>query len=240
MELKNQPLIGPELTLRKAVVITTVVAILITTSIFLYTTLSKPSDSMAGTTSTGDQTCYTISDSENKIYKFRLSDGTILDSKSLSSLSSPEASTLNIAGDTLWILNADELHFVVTSSSSLANTKVSGSNISGQTLSGSLGNKSISDFDAMSVDVNGNIWAGSSSNDPCLLVVIDPSTGNVKEDFFGSGKDYLVVNNSAYSFEVQNQSAGLSILVTLRWNLNYCFGQRIGLELKTFRVIFAS
>jgi len=81
----------------------------------------------------------------------------------------------------------------------LANTKVSGSNISGQTLTGALGNKSISDFDAMSVDVNGNIWAGTSSNDPCLLVVLDPSTGNVKENFFGSNVDYLVVNNALYS-----------------------------------------
>lgn len=153
----------------------------------------------ANLTASAQQTCFTISDSENKIYKFRLSDGTILDSKSLSSLSSPEASTLNHAGDTLWILNQDELHFVKTNGTSLINTKVSGSNISGQTLSGSLGNRTISDFDAMSVDVNGNIWAGSSSNDPCLLVVIDPSTGNVLEDYFGSGKDYLVVNNSGYS-----------------------------------------
>ena len=145
------------------------------------------------------QTCFTISDYQNKIYKFRLSDGAILDSRSLDNSSSPEASTLNLKGDTLWILNQDELHFVETSGSSLANTKVSGSNISGQTLTGALGNKSISDFDAMSVDVNGNIWAGTSSNDPCLLVVLDPSTGNVKENFFGSNVDYLVVNNALYS-----------------------------------------
>ena len=150
------------------------------------------------TTSQAQQTCFTISDSENKIYKFRLSDGAILSSKSLSSLSSPEASTLNLAGDTLWILNADELHYVDINTS-LTNYKVSGSNISGQTLSGSLGNRTISDFDAMSVDVNGNIWAGSSNNDPCLMVVIDPSTGNVKEDFFGTNKDYLQVDNSMWS-----------------------------------------
>lgn len=149
-------------------------------------------------TAQAQQTCFTISDSENKIYKFRLSDGSILDSKSLSSLSSPEASTLNLAGDTLWILNEDELHYVVTGSS-LTNYKVSGSNISSQSLSGSLGTRTIRDFDAMSVDANGNIWAGTSSNDPCLLVVIDPTTGNVKENYFGSNKDYLVVNNSAWS-----------------------------------------
>ena len=149
-------------------------------------------------TSQAQQTCFTISDSENKVYKFRLSDGTILSSRSLSSLSSPEASTLNLEGDTLWILNADQLHYIDISSS-LQNYKVSGSDISKQTLSGSLGNRTISDFDAMSVDINGNIWAGSSDNDPCLLVVIDPSTGNVKEDFFGSNKDYLQVDNSMWS-----------------------------------------
>ncbi|MFT5513729.1 MAG: outer membrane protein assembly factor BamB [Bacteroidia bacterium] len=66
-------------------------------------------------------------------------------------------------------------------------------------LTGALGNKTISDFDAMSVDINGNIWAGSSSNDPCLMVVLDPSTGNVKENYFKTNVDYMVVNNSAYS-----------------------------------------
>ena len=147
------------------------------------------------------QTCYSISDYDNKDYKFELKDGVKkdIDSRSLSSLSSPEASTLNIEGDTLWILNADELHYINTSSSSLANTRVSSSNISRQDLSGSLGTKRISDFDAMTVDVNGNIWAGSSDNDPCLLVVINRSTGNVQEDFFGTIKDYLQVDNSFWS-----------------------------------------
>jgi hypothetical protein len=145
----------------------------------------------------GQQICYSISDSENKVYKFRLSDGTVLDSKSLSSLSSPEASTLNLAGDTLWILNQDELHYIPVGST-LSNTKVSGSNISGQTLTGSEGSLTISDFDAMSVDANGDIWAGSSNNNPCLLVVLDRTTGEVKEDYFGSGKDYLKVDNYSY------------------------------------------
>ena len=145
----------------------------------------------------GQQICYSISDSENKVYKFRLSDGTVLDSKSLSSLSSPEASTLNLAGDTLWILNQDELHYIPVGST-LSNTKVSGSNISSQTLTGSEGSLTISDFDAMGVDANGDIWAGSSNNNPCLLVVLDRSTGEVKEDYFGSGKDYLKVDNYSY------------------------------------------
>lgn len=144
------------------------------------------------------QTCYTISDSENKVYKFNLSTGSIIASKSLSSLSSPEASTLNLAGDTMYILNADQLHYIDFNSSSLSNTKVTGSDISTQTLTGALGNKTISDFDAMSVDTAGNIWAGSSNNNPCLMVVIDPSTGMVKEDFFGTGIDYIQVQNQSW------------------------------------------
>lgn len=143
------------------------------------------------------QICYSISDSENKVYEFRLSDGSVLDSKSLSSLSSPEASTLNLAGDTLWVLNKDELHYIPVSSS-LNNTKISGSNISSQTLTGSEGSLTIDDFDAMSVDANGDIWAGSSDNNPCLLVVLDRSTGNVKENYFGAGVDYLKVDNHSY------------------------------------------
>lgn len=150
-----------------------------------------------GAQALAQQTCYSISDSENKVYKFKLSDGSVISSKSLSSLSSPEASTLNLAGDTLWILNQDELHYIPVNSS-LDNTKISGSNISSQTLTGSEGSLTISDFDAMGVDTNGDIWAGSSDNDPCLLVVLDRSTGEVKEDYFGSGKDYLKLDNYSY------------------------------------------
>ena len=149
-------------------------------------------------TAHAQQICYSIADYENKVYKFNQSTGSVIDSKSLSSLSSPEASTLNLAGDTLWILNADELHYIPVSTT-LSNYKISGSNISSQQISGSSGNMYCSDFDAMSVDKNGDIWAGSSSNNPCILVVLDRSTGNVKEDYFGSGVDYLVVDNSAYT-----------------------------------------
>lgn len=150
------------------------------------------------TTLKAQQICYSISDSENKIYKFNLANGSTISSQSLSSLSSPEAATLNLAGDTMWVLNADELHYIPVNSS-LSNTKISGSNISSQQVSGSDGSLYISDFDAMSVDTSGEIWAGSASNNPCLLVVIDRSTGNIKEDYFGSGVDYLKVDNSAYT-----------------------------------------
>jgi hypothetical protein len=159
--------------------------------------LTTSPDSIAGTPS-ADQICYTVSDVENKIYKFKLSDGSVISSKALSSASSVEAATLNLKGDTLWLLNADELHYSLTAGT-MANTKISGSDISAQQLSGSIGNVYVNDFDAMGVDENGDLWAGSSDNSPLLLVVLDRSTGNVKEDYFGSGKDYLKIDNSQYS-----------------------------------------
>ncbi|MBO6518270.1 MAG: T9SS type A sorting domain-containing protein [Bacteroidia bacterium] len=52
MELKNQPHIGLELNLRKAVIITSVFAVLITTGVFIYTNLTSSTDTYAGTHST--------------------------------------------------------------------------------------------------------------------------------------------------------------------------------------------
>jgi hypothetical protein len=195
MKTRQELRVSQRTVLVKYAVITTIVTVILGGAFFFFGNLAPSSDVMAGANTKSDQVCYTISDSENKLYKFNLSTGSVLDSKSLSNLSKGEASTLNLDGDTLWILNEDELHYVVVGSS-LQNYKVSGSNISNQQLSGSLGNKYFDDFDAMTVDTFGNIWAGSVENNPCVLVVIDRSTGNVKEDFFGSGKDYLVVDNS--------------------------------------------
>ena len=198
MELKVNQEVTLKQQLLRYVVITSLAAGLFSLLLVGVFNLTSSTESLAGTNSDDDQVCYTVSDSENKIYKFKLSDGSVITSKSLSSASSVEAATLNLDGDTLWMLNADELHYSVTSGS-LANTKVTGSNISAQQLSGSIGNVYISDFDAMSVDANGDLWAGSSDNSPLLLVVIDRSTGNVKEDYFGSGKDYLKIDNGSYS-----------------------------------------
>lgn len=179
----------------KYAVITTVVTVILGGAFLILGNLLPTSDVVAGVNTKSDQVCYTISDSQDKLYKFKLSDGTVLDSRSLNNLDYAEASTLNLSGDTLWILNEDELHYVVVGKS-LKNFKVSGSNISKQALTGSQGTKYFDDFDAMTVDTFGNIWAGSVENNPCVLVVIDRSTGNVKEDYFGSGQDYLVVDNS--------------------------------------------
>lgn len=193
--------VNQEVTLRQQLlrlaVITTLVGGLFSLLLVGVFNLTSTSDSRAGTNSS-DQICFTISDSENKIYKFKLSDGSVISSKSLSNAANVEAATLNLEGDTLWMLNEDELHYSLTAGT-MANTKVSGSDISSQQLSGSIGNVYISDFDAMGVDANGDLWAGSSDNSPLLMVVIDRSTGNVKEDYFGSGLDYMKIDNSQWT-----------------------------------------
>lgn len=53
MDLKNAPRIGLDLSLRKVAVITSLFAIVITTSIFIYTNLTSSSDTLAGTQGNG-------------------------------------------------------------------------------------------------------------------------------------------------------------------------------------------
>lgn len=53
MELKNDPRIGLELSLKKVAIIATVLAVLVSTAIFIYTNLSSSSDTFAGTQGSG-------------------------------------------------------------------------------------------------------------------------------------------------------------------------------------------
>lgn len=58
MQLKNEPKLGLELTLKKTLVITTVLAILFSLGVFMYTNLSSTPDTFAGTQGTSNFTCY--------------------------------------------------------------------------------------------------------------------------------------------------------------------------------------
>jgi hypothetical protein len=140
--------------------------------------------------------CYGLSDNLNCLFSFKRENGNLIAARLFDSLTSPEASCLNLASDTLFVIDEDVLHYVPVGIDSLNNTKIIGSDISTQKLSGDLGSLYANDFDAMGIDSFGNIWAGTSNANPCLLVVIDRNTGMVQNDFFGSGKDYLQVQNS--------------------------------------------
>ncbi|MCO4820120.1 MAG: hypothetical protein KC517_10905 [Bacteroidetes bacterium] len=58
MELKNEPKIGLELSLKKTLVITTILAVLLSLGVFMYTNLSSTPDTFAGTQGTPTFTCY--------------------------------------------------------------------------------------------------------------------------------------------------------------------------------------
>ncbi len=58
MQLKNEPKLGLELTLKKSLVITTVLAILLSLGVFMYTNLTSTPDTFAGTQGTSTFTCY--------------------------------------------------------------------------------------------------------------------------------------------------------------------------------------
>ena len=58
MELKNEPKIGLELSLKKTLVITTILAVLLSLGVFMYTNLSSTPDTFAGTQGTSTFTCY--------------------------------------------------------------------------------------------------------------------------------------------------------------------------------------
>lgn len=58
MQLKNEPKLGLELTLKKTLVITTVLAILLSLGVFMYTNLTSTPDTFAGTQGTSNFSCY--------------------------------------------------------------------------------------------------------------------------------------------------------------------------------------
>lgn len=58
MELKNEPKIGLELSLKKTLVITTILAVLLSLGVFMYTNLSSTPDTFAGKQGTSTFTCY--------------------------------------------------------------------------------------------------------------------------------------------------------------------------------------
>ena len=58
MELQNEPKIGLELSLKKTLLITTILAVLLSLGVFIYTNLSSTSDTFAGTQGTSNFSCY--------------------------------------------------------------------------------------------------------------------------------------------------------------------------------------
>lgn len=139
------------------------------------------------------QICWVVADDNNTAYKFIQSTGSILSTISAGIPSSPEAATLNLTGDTLWIIDGDDLYFIdldaATPTAVLRTSDFDGFGMDG-VLHGN--NLNFSDYDAMTIDMQNRIWVGSKSTTGAVAV-INPKTGTVITDFFGSGQDYLGV-----------------------------------------------
>jgi len=136
------------------------------------------------------QVCWSVSDTENKAYKFFLETGQTIGSVSNLPID-PEAGTLNLEGDSLWILHNDDL-WVIDLDATRPSAVLVNDDFDGAGLDGDDGTKDFTDYDAMTVDMNNRLWVASKSSFGAL-VVINPKTGNVITDFFGSGKDYIEV-----------------------------------------------
>lgn len=104
-------------------------------------------------------------------------------------VSSPEASTLNLVGDSLYVISGNTFGYVNLLSG--AYTQVN-ADYSEQTISGGAGDLNIDDIDAMTVDNQDVFWIASSGT-PSYLAKMDRN-GTFIENAFGANVDYLVYN----------------------------------------------
>ena len=135
--------------------------------------------------------CYTISDDNENLYGFnKISGGP--SNIGNTGIGSPEASTLNLFGDTLFVIDgsADEFGYVNLSSGAFT---VISTSFATQLISGADGNVVMDDIDAMTVDNQDVFWVASRDNndvDPSYIAKMDRS-GRIIEDAFGIGVDYI-------------------------------------------------
>jgi hypothetical protein len=142
------------------------------------------------------QYCWTISDNTDRVYRFNYATG--VSSTNFAVPSSAEASTLSKTGDTLYILNNDDLYRMVLTAATPSAVWIAGKDIDDGGINGSQGVQDFSDYDAMDIDKFGNLWAAARLTGSIhYVVVINPATGLVRKNYFGTNKDYLVVRTKA-------------------------------------------
>lgn len=135
--------------------------------------------------------CYTIDDGNGTLISFNKLSGGPSDVGS-TGIGSPEASTLNLVGDTLFVIDGSAGEFGYVNLSTGAYTVIS-SSFESQLLSGPDGNVLFEDIDAMTVDNEDVFWVASRDNndeDPSFIAKMNRS-GVIIEDAFGVGVDYI-------------------------------------------------
>lgn len=139
--------------------------------------------------------CYTVSDGNEVLYNFNKNTGGP-SAVGNTSIGSPEASSLNLIGDSLFLIDSDEFGHVNLSTGAFT---VINSSFLNTVLRGEDGNILIDDIDAMTVDNEDVFWVASRDNndvDPSYLAKIRRD-GSFIQNAFGIGVDYLKFNGPA-------------------------------------------
>lgn len=178
-----------QLSLRRVVAVSAGIGIL--AAVFFVIGLFKSEDSEAApaNAATFSEECYTVADGNGVLYNFNKFTGGP-SSVGSTSISSPEASTLNLIGDSLFVIDNDEFGYVDLSTGNF--TTVNSSFLT-TVLGGEDGNIVIDDIDAMTVDNEDVFWIASRDNndiDPSYLAKINRD-GSFIENAFGVGVDYI-------------------------------------------------
>lgn len=141
---------------------------------------------LTGYSQSFDDTCFSISDGNAILYKFN-KNTSVSSAMGNTGVASPEASTLNLIGDSLFVISTTTFGYVNLSSG--AYTQVN-SDYSEQTITGASGSVNISDIDAMTVDNQDVFWVASAGT-PSFLAKMNRN-GTFIENAFGANIDYLV------------------------------------------------
>jgi len=166
---------------------------LIVTIAFTISGLFKSTDSKAAPANAASfsEQCYTVADGDAVLYDFnKISGGP--SSVANTSIGSPEASTLNLIGDSLFVIDGSADEFGHVNLSTGAFTVIS-SDFLNTVLTGADGNVLFEDIDAMTVDNEDIFWVASRDNndtDPSYLAKIKRD-GSFIKNAFGVGVDYL-------------------------------------------------
>ncbi|MFY0675245.1 MAG: hypothetical protein JXQ87_17755 [Bacteroidia bacterium] len=152
---------------------------------------SEDSKAIPPNATTFSETCYSISDGNADLFEFNKFTGGPTDNGN-TGIGSPEASSLNLFGDTLFVIDgsAGEFGFVDVNNASFT---VLNADYESTQLNGEDGKVTFGDIDAMTVDNNDVFWVAHRDNndtDPSYIAKMNHK-GEFIANGFGVGVDYV-------------------------------------------------
>lgn len=168
------------------------VAIIVFSTFFISNLFNaKDSKAIPANAATFSETCFSVADGGSALFEFNKYTGGP-SSPGNTGIGSPEASTLNLIGDTLFVIdgNAGEFGYVNLSN---ATYTLLNSDYTSTVLNGVDGQVTFSDIDAMTVDNNDVFWVAHRDNndtDPSYIAKMNHN-GEFILNAFGIGVDYI-------------------------------------------------